>query len=73
MTEALELLIPYAFGPLNLHRIMANYMPRNRRSARLLKRLGFRIEGRAPDYLQIAGRWEDHILTSLVNQKWRKA
>jgi ribosomal-protein-alanine N-acetyltransferase len=39
----------------------------NERSGRLLERLGFVREGYARDYLLIAGRWQDHILTSLTN------
>ena len=46
---------------------MANYMPNNTRSGTLLERLGFEKEGLARQYLQIAGRWEDHILTSKLN------
>jgi ribosomal-protein-alanine N-acetyltransferase len=46
---------------------MANYMPGNERSARLLERLGFEREGYAKAYLNIAGRWQDHVLTALVN------
>lgn len=34
-------------GYMRLHRIMANYMPNNARSAALLQRLGFSIEGSA--------------------------
>jgi ribosomal-protein-alanine N-acetyltransferase len=41
-------------------------MPGNERSARLLQRLGFEQEGYAKRYLQIAGVWEDHVLTSRV-------
>lgn len=67
MTEALRAVIAFAFDDLRLHRIMANYMPRNARSAAVLERLGFTIEGRAKDYLFIAGAWEDHVLTSLRN------
>jgi [ribosomal protein S5]-alanine N-acetyltransferase len=70
MTEALESAIKYVFHELNIHRIMANYMPHNRRSGNLLKRLGFVIEGYARDYLMINGQWEDHILTSLTNSHW---
>ena len=70
MTEALESANTYVFANLRLHRIMANYMPRNERSGRLLRRLGFVVEGYARDYLLINGRWEDHILTSLVNPMW---
>jgi len=50
---------------LQLHRIMANYVPTNDKSARLLRRLGFSVEGYAPDYLFLDGVWKDHILTSL--------
>ena len=39
MTEALNLAINFAFGELNLHRIMANHSPTNIRSANLLRRL----------------------------------
>ena len=71
MTEAGQRLIAYAFDELNLHRIMANYMPHNHRSANVLKRLGFQIEGIARDYLFINGQWQDHVMTSLVNPHWQ--
>ena len=59
--------IDYGFQDLGLNRIMANYMPSNRRSENLLSRLGFSKEGLAKKYLLINGRWEDHVLTSLLN------
>jgi len=71
MDEALRHSIKYSFEVLNLHRVMANYMPHNVRSGRVLKKLGFVAEGFARDYLFINGRWEDHVLTSLTNDKWR--
>jgi len=71
MTEALKAAIAYLFTDQNFHRIMANYMPRNQRSANVLKRLGFVVEGYARDYLLINGKWEDHILTSLMNSHWQ--
>lgn len=71
MTEALTISINYVFQDLNLHRIMANYMPHNHRSGNVLKRLGFVVEGYARDYLMINGKWEDHILTSLINPHWQ--
>jgi len=52
-----------------VHRIHANYMPHNRRSGAVLRRLGFVVDGFARDYLQINGRWEDHVLTSLINPR----
>jgi [ribosomal protein S5]-alanine N-acetyltransferase len=70
MHEALTLLIRFAFCELRLHRIMANHMPRNARSAAVLRRLGFVVEGLARQYLLINGVWEDHVLTSLANSHW---
>ncbi len=71
MTEALQTGIHYMFTQQDLHRIMANYMPRHQRSGNRLRRLGFVVEGYARDYLLINDRWEDHILTSLINPEWR--
>ncbi|MBU2394202.1 MAG: GNAT family N-acetyltransferase, partial [Gammaproteobacteria bacterium] len=59
--------IDYAFSELQLNRIMANYMPCNKRSEALLRRLGFVKEGLAKNYLKINDKWEDHVLTALVN------
>lgn len=73
MHEALSAVIAFAFGELSLHRIMANYMPGNARSAALLARLRFLEEGLAREYLLIDGAWRDHVLTSLVNPRWQRA
>jgi ribosomal-protein-alanine N-acetyltransferase len=70
MFEALESAIHYMFTVQNLHRIMANYMPNNERSKRLLMRLGFKEEGYAANYLLINNKWEDHVLTALTNPNW---
>lgn len=71
MFEALQSGIKVIFEELQLHRIMANYMPINKRSANLLQRLGFIVEGYARDYLLINNCWEDHVLTALSQNKWR--
>lgn len=48
----------------HLHRVMATHLPENLRSARLLRRLGFVVEGYARDFLRINGRWRDTVLLS---------
>ncbi|AKF05295.1 GNAT family N-acetyltransferase [Sandaracinus amylolyticus] len=73
MREALEAMIEYAFGPLELHRLEANHQPHNLRSAGLLRRLGFVPTGYARDYLHIDGTWRDHVQTALINDRWRKS
>ena len=62
--------LDYAFSQLKLNRIMANYMPNNRRSEKLLHSLNFEKEVFAKKYLCINGTWEDHILTSLPTSYW---
>jgi ribosomal-protein-alanine N-acetyltransferase len=42
-------------------------VPTNERSGRLLRRLGFVVEGYARDYLFIGGQFRDHVLTSLTH------
>ena len=71
MQEGLSLAIRHAFGPLGLHRLEANIQPANSRSRRLVRRLGFRKEGRSPRYLKISGRWRDHDRFALLAEDWR--
>lgn len=67
MKEGLRAAIELAFGRLGFHRLSANYMPVNERSGRVLRSLGFVVEGYARDYLYIAGAWRDHVLTALYS------
>lgn len=62
MTEALELVVRFAFTELRLHRLEAACLPTNVPSRRLLERGGFRQEGYAKEYLCIDGQWQDHLL-----------
>jgi [ribosomal protein S5]-alanine N-acetyltransferase len=62
MLEALLALRDYAYDRLDLGRIEAACLPENAASRGLLERAGFRREGMAFAYLQIAGRWRDHVL-----------
>jgi [ribosomal protein S5]-alanine N-acetyltransferase len=69
--ESISRVVEYAFTTLNLHRIMANYMRTNERSAAVLRGSGFTVEGMARDYLRLNGEWRDHVLTSRINPDWR--
>lgn len=71
MSEAVESAIRYMFQEQNIHRIMANYMPTNTTSYKLLQKLGFKIEGTAEKHLLINGQSEYHVLISLTNPQWR--
>ncbi len=66
MTQAVRSLVPFAFGPLRLHRLEAACIPTNVASSRLLENVGFQREGLARQYLCINGVWQDHLLYALV-------
>lgn len=67
MSKLVRHVLDVAFNEHGLNRVMANYMPRNARSARMLETLGFKREGTAKRYLLINGTWEDHVLTAKLN------
>src|SRR6185437_9031827 len=69
MTEAVGLIVPFAFSTLGLHRIHAAFLPDNSASRRVLEKNGFREEGYAENYLQIDGRWADHVLFGLTREQ----
>lgn len=64
MREAIGALVHYAFTQLDLSRIEAACLPENAASRGVLERAGFKYEGVAQSYLQINGRWRNHVLYS---------
>ncbi|MGH6719030.1 MAG: GNAT family N-acetyltransferase [Alphaproteobacteria bacterium] len=62
MSEAIRLVLRFAFADLGLHRVNAACLPSNVASQGLLRKMGFDQEGYARDYLRIDGRWQDHLL-----------
>ena len=62
MREAIQALVHYAFTTLDLSRIEAGCLPENTASRRLLEQCGYKYEGVAQSYLQINGRWRNHVL-----------
>jgi ribosomal-protein-alanine N-acetyltransferase len=62
MREAVEALVHHAFTVLDLSRIEAGCLPENLPSRRLLESCGYKYEGVAQSYLQINGRWRNHVL-----------
>ncbi|HYK94155.1 MAG TPA: GNAT family N-acetyltransferase [Thermoplasmata archaeon] len=65
-TEAASALVRVAFRQLRLHRLEACVFRGNRRSARLLTKLGFRREGTRREAFHLRGAWVDDIVFGLV-------
>ena len=70
LTEALQLMLRYAFEDLHLHRLEANIQPGNVASLALVKRAGFTREGYSRRYLKIGGRWRDHDRWAILAEDW---
>ena len=62
MREAILSVVHHAFTALDLSRIEAACLPENAASRGVLEKCGFKYEGVAQSYLQIAGRWRNHVL-----------
>jgi ribosomal-protein-alanine N-acetyltransferase len=71
MTEALRLVLKYAFEQLKLHRLEANIQPGNAASIALVKRAGFVLEGYSSRYLKVCGRWRDHERWAILAEQWK--
>lgn len=62
MREAITALVHHAFTVMDLSRIEAGCLPENAASRGVLEKAGFKYEGVAQSYLQINGRWRNHVL-----------
>lgn len=61
-SAALSTLVDAARDDYGLHRLQAATLLANHASQSVLTRAGFERIGVAPNYLNIAGRWQDHVL-----------
>lgn len=66
MTEALELVLDYGFGTMELNRIEAICHPDNLRAGGLFQGLGFRQEGLLRQYRHTAAGFQDVVLYALL-------
>ena len=62
MREAIMAVTHHAFTQMDLSRIEAACLPENVASRGALEKSGFKYEGVAQSYLQINGRWRNHVL-----------
>ncbi|WP_417279898.1 GNAT family N-acetyltransferase [Celeribacter sp.] len=67
MKEAIAAVTHHAFARMRLSRIEAACLPENAASRGALEKAGFKYEGVAQAYLQINGRWRNHVLYSALH------
>jgi ribosomal-protein-alanine N-acetyltransferase len=69
MSEALERVLAFGFGTMELNRIEAAVFPDNIPSHRLLKKLGFQREGVLREYEFLKGEFVDLTMYSLLRRE----
>lgn len=69
-TEAMQLILSYAFTELNLHRILLQVFEYNPRAIHSYEKCGFRIEGREPEIMNREGRRWDVINMGILRSEW---
>lgn len=68
-TAAVALGLDHCFGPVGLHRVEATVRPENAASRAVLRKVGFREEGLLQRYLDVDGRWRDHLLLAMTAEE----
>ena len=69
-TQALNLMLEYAFNELNLYRVGAEIIEYNQGARRLFEKAGFHEEVRRRQALSRDGRRWDVLLYGLLSQEW---
>lgn len=65
-TETIKLMVQYAFGTLNLHKLLAGCDSNNPGSARAFEKAGFFIEGVRKAHFYNAGHYIDELLLAQI-------
>lgn len=69
-SEALRLVLNFAFNELNLHRVQLTVFAYNERAIALYEKLGFVREGVHREYLHRDGQRHDLLLYGLLRREW---
>jgi diamine N-acetyltransferase len=70
-TEAITLLMDYAFGFLNFHRIAIGVVGFNHRALRFYEKVGFQREGVQRDGYYYAYQYHDFVMMSILDHEFR--
>lgn len=71
-TEAAQALLDLAFGPGDMHRVMARCDVRNVASWRLMERLGMRREAHFREHAIFKGEWDEEYIYAILRQEWHQ-
>jgi RimJ/RimL family protein N-acetyltransferase len=70
-TETTRLLLQLAFDEFRLHRVVGRLEPRNISSARVLEKVGMRLEAHFVENELIKGEWQSELVYAMLEREWR--
>ncbi len=70
-TEAMQLLLEYAFGYLNFHRVAIGVVGSNQRALQFYEKVGFRREGIQRDGYYYDHHYQDFVMMSILEEEFR--
>jgi RimJ/RimL family protein N-acetyltransferase len=70
-SEAILLMLDYAFGIVNLHRVELNVFSYNERAIHVYQKLGFKKEGVQREALYYNHQYHDSIIMSILEDEYR--
>lgn len=71
-TDAMRVILRYAFSELNLWRVSLNVFEYNPRAIRSYEKIGFTVEGRCRQFLNRDGQRWDLIYMGILKEEWEK-
>ena len=71
-TEAILLVLGYAFDVLKLHRISVRVVDYNIRAIRAYQKCGFVVEGREREAAFVDGIWHDDVMMAILDREYLK-
>jgi RimJ/RimL family protein N-acetyltransferase len=69
-TEAARALIDWGFREFGLHRIVGRTEARNAASARVLEKLGMRLEAHLVENEWVKGEWQSELQYAILDREW---
>ena len=71
-SEALHAVMKHGFEKHKLHRIFARTAGHNEASARLLKKLGMRLEAHYREHALFQGEWDEELHFAVLDREWQR-
>jgi RimJ/RimL family protein N-acetyltransferase len=69
-TEAARALVDWVFGSAGLHRVIGRAEARNTASARVLEKLGMRLEAHFVENERVKGEWQSELVYAILDREW---